>query len=84
VVVTGSVMIPTTSLIALTALAQKHHATYNWICNGNAILLEGPSNISVISFNSDSVGRNNEKVNLMDVMEEFHNLTSLPQDQQGE
>jgi hypothetical protein len=70
-------MIPTSSLITLTALAQRHHISASWICNGNALLLEGPSNIVVISFSSESVGSNKQKTSLMDVMQEYANFQGI-------
>ena len=71
----GSVVVPTSSLITLTALAQRHHIAATWVCNGNALFLEGPSNIIVISFNSESVGSNKQRICLMDVMEEYTGWT---------
>ena len=64
-------MIPTTSLITLTSLAQRHSITFSWICDGNALLLDGPSNITVVSYNSESVGPNQQQLQLMDVMKDY-------------
>lgn len=70
-VISGSVVVPTSSLITLAALAQRHHISATWICNGNALLLQGPSNIVIISFNSESVGCSGQKISFMDVMAEY-------------
>lgn len=56
---------PTSSLVELTALAHRNYVSTTSMSSADAIMLEGPSSIIVISHSSES--------NFMDVMSEYLN-----------